>query len=55
MDVILGTQHGIVLFLSLIEGTEVIVNSIYYNFWEAKDKITSALIYIFESWDCLCL
>ena len=45
----------LVCFLSLTEGTEVIVNSIDDYVWEAKYKITGALIDGVESWYWLCL
>ena len=43
------------VFLSIIEGTKAIVNSIYYDIWEAKDIITCAFIDIVDSRDWLCL
>ena len=30
-------------FLSLIEGTDVVVNLIYDDIWEAEDELTGAL------------
>ena len=45
----------LVWFLSLTEGTEVIVNSIDDDVWEAKYERTGALIDGFDSWDWLCL
>ena len=42
-------------FLSLIEGIEVVVNSIEDGVWEAKDEITGALNDKVESWVWLCL
>ena len=42
-------------FLSITEGTEVIVNSIDDDVWEANDKITGVFIDGFECWDWLCL
>ena len=38
-------------FLSLIEGTEVVVNSIEDHVWEAKDKTTGALNDRVDIWD----
>ena len=52
MDGIFGTQNG--FFLSLTEGTEVIVNSIDDDVWEAKYKRTGALIDGLGSWYGLC-
>ena len=43
------------VFLSLTEGTEVIVNSMDDGVLEAKDKRTGALIDGFESWCLPCL
>ena len=37
-------------FLSLTEGTEVFVNYMEHDVWEARDKITGALNYGVESW-----
>ena len=45
----------LVCLLYITEGTEVIVDSIYGDFWEAKDEITGALIDGVESWDWPCL
>ena len=45
----------LVCFLSITEGTEVIVNLIDDDVWESKHSITSALIDVFYSWDWLCL
>ena len=39
------------IFLSLTEGTEVLVNLIEEDIWEAKDKQTGALNYEVKSWD----
>ena len=41
--------------MSQSEGTEVIVNSIDDDVWEAKDKRRGALIDGVESWDWPCL
>ena len=41
----------LVCFLSLTEVTEVVVNPIYDDVWEAKDERTGALIDGVESWD----
>ena len=49
MDGIFGTQNRIV-FLFVIEGTEVIFNSMDDDVREAKDKRTGALIDGVESW-----
>ena len=38
-------------FLSLTEGTEVVVNSIENDVWEAKYEITGALNDRVEIWD----
>ena len=43
------------VFLSITEETEVIVNLIEDYDWESEDKITGSLIYRVESWDWLCL
>ena len=43
MDRIFGTQNGIVLILSLTEGTEVVVNYIEDDVWGAKDELIFAL------------
>ena len=49
-------EHKIELvFLFIIEGTEVIFNSMDDDVWESEDKITDALIDGVESWDWLCL
>ena len=45
----------LVCFLSLTEGTEVIVDSINDDVWEDKDKIADALIDLVESWYWICL
>ena len=42
-------------FISLSEGTEVVVNSIEDDFWEAKYEQTAALNDKVEIWDWLCL
>ena len=52
---IFGTQNGIGFFLYLTEGKEVTINSIDYGSWEAKDKITGALIDGVEIWYWPCL
>ena len=38
-------------FLSLTEGTEVVVDLIEDDVWEAKDEQTGALYEKIESWD----
>ena len=45
----------LVCFLSIKEGTEVIVNSIDDYVWESKDKIKGALIDRVESWEWIFL
>ena len=45
----------LVWFLSLTEGTEVIVNSIDNDVWESKDKRTGVFNDGAEIWDWLCL
>ena len=42
-------------FLSLTEGTDVVVNSIDDSVWEAEYEQTGDLNDIVESWDWLCL
>ena len=37
--------------LSIIEETQVLVESIEYDVWESEDAKTGFLIYGFESWD----
>ena len=41
----------LVCFLSVTEGTEVVVNSIDDDVWEAGYEVTGSLIYRVESWD----
>ena len=43
LDGILGTQNIIVLIFSLIEGTDVVVDSIADDVWESEDKLTITL------------
>ena len=45
----------LVCFLSIIKETGVIVNSVYYDVWEAEDEITGSLIDIVDSWNWPCL
>ena len=42
-------------FLSIIEGTYVVVNSVDDDLWEAEIEQTGALNEEVESWDLLCL
>ena len=42
-------------FLSLTEGTDVLVKSIEDDVWEAADEETCALNYEVKSWYWLCL
>ena len=42
-------------FLSLTEGTGVVINSIEDDVWEDIDEWTGALNDEFEIWDWLCL
>ena len=51
MDGIFVRQNIIVFFLSITEGTEVIVNSIYNDVLESKYEITGAFIDGVDSWD----
>ena len=51
LDGILGTQNRIVLVFSLTEGTDVVIDSIADDFWEADYELTGALSDKVESWD----
>ena len=51
VDEMFGTQKGIVLLLSLTEGTEVVVNSIEDDVWESKDERPGILNDEVESWE----
>ena len=42
-------------FLSLTEGTDIVVNSIDDDVWEAEDEQRGAKNYEVESWDEPCL
>ena len=44
-----------VCFLSITEDTEVLVNSIDDDFWDAEDKIIGFLIDVVESLYWICL
>ena len=45
----------LVWFLSLTERTEVVINSIDDDVWEAKDERTGALVDGVDSWDWIFL
>ena len=55
MEIIFVTKNGTVCFLSLTEGTEVVVNSIEDDVWEAKYEITGSFNDGVESCYLLCL
>ena len=55
MDGIIGAQNVIGIFLSIIEGAEVIVNSMDVDVWEAKYKRTGAFTDGVGSYNWLCL
>ena len=50
----MGTQNRIVFF-SITDGTEVIINSINDDVWDAEDERTGAFIDGVESLGWLCL
>ena len=51
MDLILGTQKIIVMVFFLKEGTDVVVNLIADDVWEAEYELRDALSDEVESWD----
>ena len=51
MDGILGTKKELFLFLSLTEGTNVVVNSKAGDVWGSKYELKGALSDKVESWD----
>ena len=48
-------KTGFFCFLSLTEGTEVVVHSIEDDFWEGKDELKFALNEKVGKWDLLSL
>ena len=55
LDGILGTQIRIVLLFPVTEGTEVVVNLIDNDVWEAEDERKGALNKEVQIWDLQCL
>ena len=55
LDGILGTQIRIVLLFPVTEGTEVVVNLIDNDVWEAEDERKGALNEEVQIWDLQCL
>ena len=62
LDGILGIKNRIVLIFSVIEGTDVVVNSIAGDVWVSEDELTGALsdevdsgiYYVCKFIQCLC-
>ena len=50
-----GHKTELFWFLSLTEGIDVVVDSIFDDVWEAEDELTGALSDGVKSWDWLCL